>query len=66
MVDGTKKLSGAQVKASDLRAGAGLVIAALAAQGDTISRDIEHMERVYDHFVDNLTNIGVKIQRERS
>ena len=66
VVDGTKKLSGAQVKATDLRAGAGLVIAALAAQGDTIISDIEHMERGYEHFVEKLTNIGVKIQRERS
>ena len=61
VVDGTKKLSGAQVKATDLRAGAALVVAALAAQGDTVISDIEHMERGYEKFAEKLAKIGVKI-----
>ena len=61
VIDGAKRLSGAQVKATDLRAGASLVIAALAAQGDTVIHDIEHMERGYENFVDKLSSLGVKI-----
>ena len=63
VVDGIKKLSGAQVKATDLRAGAALVIAALAAQGDTLISDIEHMERGYENFVEKLSSLGVKISK---
>lgn len=63
VVDGIKKLSGAQVKATDLRAGAALVIAALAAQGDTLISDIEHMERGYENFVEKLSALGVKISK---
>lgn len=64
VVDGTKKLSGARVKATDLRAGAALVAAALAAQGDTIIDNIEHIERGYENFAEKLSKIGVKISVE--
>lgn len=64
VIDGTKRLSGAQVKATDLRAGAALVIAALAAQGETEINDIEHIERGYENFVEKLSSIGVKIKKE--
>ncbi len=63
VIDGTRKLSGAQVKATDLRAGAALVVAALAAQGETRLDGIEHMERGYEHFVEKLSSIGGRIQR---
>ena len=63
VIDGAKRLSGAQVKATDLHAGASLVIAALAAQGDTVIHDIEHMERGYENFVDKLSSLGVKIRK---
>lgn len=63
VIDGTRKLSGAQVKATDLRAGAALVVAALAAQGETRIDHIEHMERGYEHFVEKLSALGGKIQR---
>ena len=66
VVDGSKRLSGARVRATDLRAGAALVIAALAAQGETVIDDIEHMERGYEHFVEKLQHIGVKIQKSRN
>ncbi len=63
VIDGTKKLSGTHVKATDLRAGAALVIAALAAQGETRIEGIEHMERGYEHFVEKLSSLGGSIQR---
>ncbi len=63
VIDGTRKLSGAQVKATDLRAAASLVVAALAAQGETRIDGIEHMERGYEHFVEKLSALGGKIQR---
>ena len=39
------------------------MIAALAAQGDTVIHDIEHMERGYENFVDKLSSLGVKIRK---
>ena len=63
VIDGTKKLSGAQVKATDLRAGASLVVASMAAQGDTIISDIEYLERGYECFVEKLSSLGVEIKK---
>lgn len=63
VIDGSKRLSGAKVKATDLRAGASLVIASLAAQGETIIENIEHMERGYEHFTEKLRSIGVDIEK---
>lgn len=64
VIDGTKRLSGAKVRATDLRAGASLVIAALAAQGGSDIYNIEHIERGYENFVGKLSEIGVDIKRE--
>lgn len=66
VINGTKKLSGAKVKAPDLRAGAALVVAALAASGETEISDIEHIERGYEHFEEKLSALGVSIQRKES
>ncbi len=63
VIDGTKKLSGAQVKATDLRAGAALVTAALCAQGSTEINDIEHIERGYENFEGKLSAIGANIKK---
>lgn len=63
VIDGTKKLTGAQVQATDLRAGAALVLAGLRAQGETEIRNIEHIERGYDHLEDKLTALGAKIEK---
>ena len=63
IIDGTKKLSGAKVNATDLRAGASLVIAALAAKNDTEIGNIEYIERGYESFEKKLTEIGVDIKR---
>ena len=63
VVDGSKRLSGAKVTATDLRAGAALVIASLAAQGETVIDNIEHLERGYEHFPEKLRSIGVNIEK---
>ncbi len=63
VIDGSKRLSGARVKATDLRAGAALVIAAVAAHGDTCIDNISHIERGYENFVEKLQNIGISIQK---
>ncbi len=63
VIDGAKKLSGAQVKATDLRAGAALVMAALCAQGSTEISDIEHIERGYENFEQKLSAIGADIKK---
>lgn len=61
IVDGTKTLTGAKVKAGDLRGGASLVLAGLVAQGETEIDCIEHIERGYENFGEKLRNLGVDI-----
>lgn len=63
VIDGIKRLSGAKVRATDLRAGAALVVAALASQGSTEISDIEHIERGYENFEQKLSALGVDIKR---
>jgi UDP-N-acetylglucosamine 1-carboxyvinyltransferase len=63
IVEGAGKLSGAQVKATDLRAGAALVIAGLGAEGVTEISDIEHIDRGYAGMVEKLTALGARIER---
>ena len=62
--EGVKCLSGAPVSATDLRAGAALVAAALAAEGTTTITDVEHILRGYEGIVDKLTDVGAKIEIE--
>ncbi|MDC3414942.1 UDP-N-acetylglucosamine 1-carboxyvinyltransferase [Aquibacillus sp. 3ASR75-11] len=64
IVSGPVQLEGAKVKASDLRAGAALIIAGLMADGITEVTGIEHIERGYEHITDKLTSMGAKIWRE--
>lgn len=64
VVVGEQKLEGTQVTATDLRAGAALVLAGLIAEGCTEIRDIYHIERGYSDFAQKLSNLGVKITRE--
>ena len=59
--NGVPKLHGASVRATDLRAGGAIVIAALAAQGTTEIDDIHIIERGYDNIVGNLSSIGADI-----
>ena len=63
LVTGSESLSGAEVEASDIRAGAGLVMAALRAGGVTEVSGIDHIERGYENFVVNLRSLGVDIER---
>jgi len=63
LVRGRLALSGAPVEAADIRAGAGLVLAGLVAQGRTTVYEIHHIERGYPGFVQNLRGIGADIER---
>jgi UDP-N-acetylglucosamine 1-carboxyvinyltransferase len=60
---GVAKLTGAPVMATDLRASASLVVAALVAQGDTLVDRIYHIDRGYDHIEEKLTQLGATIRR---
>ena len=61
MVSGVDRLLGANVNAPDLRAGAALVIAALAADGISTISDIKYIQRGYEHFEEKLESLGAKI-----
>lgn len=63
VVRGVKRLSGAPVKAPDIRAGAALVIAGLAAVGSTVISEIHHIDRGYDDIVGRLATLGAGIER---
>ena len=63
VVEGVKKLTGCQVKATDLRAGAALVLAGLIAEGVTEIGCIHHIDRGYDSLVDKFTALGADIAR---
>ncbi|MCE7528534.1 UDP-N-acetylglucosamine 1-carboxyvinyltransferase [Polynucleobacter sp. IMCC 29146] len=63
MAQGVESLSGAIVMATDLRASASLVIAGLAAQGETQVERIYHLDRGYDRMEQKLTQLGANIQR---
>ena len=62
VIQGGKPLTAAPVKAVDLRAGAALVIAGLAAKGTTEVEDIHHIERGYECIVDKLRHLGADIE----
>ena len=64
IIDGPTKLIGKKVKATDLRAGACLILAGLIANGTTIVTDIEHILRGYENIVVKLKQIGAKIEIE--
>ena len=63
VITGQKKLTGQCVCAHDLRAGAALVIAGLAAEGTTVVEDIHFIERGYERLVEKMTALGAEIQR---
>lgn len=63
LVSGVEKLSGAKVMATDLRASASLVIAAMCADGDTLIDRIYHLDRGYDRMESKLTAVGAKVSR---
>lgn len=63
IIDGVTELTGANVKATDLRAGAAMIIAGLMADGITEIRDIYHIDRGYENFEDKFIALGGDIQR---
>ncbi len=63
IIKGVEKLSGAQVMATDLRASAGLVLAALVADGTTIIDRIYHLDRGYERMEARLKPLGARIER---
>jgi UDP-N-acetylglucosamine 1-carboxyvinyltransferase len=63
IIEGVEKLSGAHVAASDLRAGAALVLAALATEGDTTVRNIHFIDRGYESLEHTLRTLGGRIER---
>jgi len=63
VIEGVSNLAGANVKATDLRAGAALILAALKAEGITEIRDIYHIDRGYNSIDDKLRSLGAKITR---
>lgn len=65
VIRGIDRLSSAPVWCSDIRAGAGLVLAGLVADGATEVHDVEHIDRGYPHFVQNLRSLGGDIKRVR-
>ncbi len=64
IIEGMANLKGAKVTATDLRAGAAVVLAGLVAKGKTEVSDIYHIERGYEKFVDKISGIGGKIRME--
>jgi len=62
VVRGVERLSGAPVRAPDIRAGAALVLAGLAAEGETLVGAASHIERGYQNLVGNLNSLGAKIE----
>jgi len=63
-IRGVAGLMGAPVMATDLRASAGLLVAALAADGDTVVNRVYHIDRGYERIEAKLRSLGAEIQRE--
>ena len=62
-ISGVQSLKGASVRACDLRAGAAMVIAALAAEGKSEIDDIYHIERGYTNIIEKLKSLGADIRK---
>jgi UDP-N-acetylglucosamine 1-carboxyvinyltransferase len=65
-VRGVEKLTGAEVFSTDLRASASLVLAGLVAEGETIVRDIYHLDRGYEKLDEKLRSLGAVVERQTS
>ncbi|CAM5192286.1 UDP-N-acetylglucosamine 1-carboxyvinyltransferase OS=Ureibacillus acetophenoni OX=614649 GN=murA PE=3 SV=1 [Ureibacillus acetophenoni] len=64
IIQGPTQLHGSSVTATDLRAGAALVLAGLIAEGETIIHEIHHIERGYSSLIEKLNSLGANIRRE--
>ncbi|MCA1286322.1 UDP-N-acetylglucosamine 1-carboxyvinyltransferase [Salipiger bermudensis] len=65
-VTGVDKLKGAPVMATDLRASVSLILAGLAAEGETVVNRVYHLDRGYEHVVRKLSGVGAKIERVKN
>ena len=65
LVRGVKELYGAHVLAGDLRGGAALTIAALAAQGESVVENVCYIDRGYEAFEENLSLLGKELQQKQ-
>jgi UDP-N-acetylglucosamine 1-carboxyvinyltransferase len=65
VIKGVPTLSGAPVKATDIRAGAALVVAGLGAQGETVVTDAHHVDRGYENLAGQLRALGADVTRRR-
>ena len=63
VIHGPKQLTGTTVKSWDIRAGAAMIVAALAAKGKTIVTDVHYIDRGYEGFDEKLRALGAKIER---
>ncbi len=63
VIDGVDELSGVKVKATDLRAGAAMIIAGLIAKGETVIEDIQYIDRGYEDVVQKFAALGADIKR---
>ena len=63
IIKGVKNLTGTQVKASDLRAGAALIVASLCASGTCVIENLHHIDRGYENLEEKLSNLGANITR---
>jgi UDP-N-acetylglucosamine 1-carboxyvinyltransferase len=63
-ITGVAELSGAPVEAHDIRAGAGLILAALVAEGETTVDQAYHVDRGYPNFAEQLQSLGANVTRE--
>ncbi|MBO9541977.1 UDP-N-acetylglucosamine 1-carboxyvinyltransferase [bacterium] len=63
VIQGVPELSGAPVKATDLRAGAAMILAGLVGRGETVITGLQHIDRGYEHIEAKLTAVGARISR---
>lgn len=63
IIHGRERLSAAPVTATDIRAGAALVLAGLVSDGETIVEDAFHVDRGYPNFAEDLCNLGADVRR---
>jgi UDP-N-acetylglucosamine 1-carboxyvinyltransferase len=63
VITGVDHLHGTVVEATDLRAGAALAIAGLMAQGETVVKNVHHIDRGYENFDENLRSLGADVER---
>lgn len=64
IIQGVKKINGATIETKDLRGGAALVIASLAAEGESKISGVHYLERGYENFVNKLQLLGAKIEKK--